>query len=74
MSICKHIYVDVNQGNTMRQIETSPEKIKAFVASLHANGKKPCERFGMSWDALSELEKKVPELTCKTLHNGSQTA
>ena len=58
----------------MRQIETSPKKIKAFVANLHANGKKPSERFGMSWDALSKLEKEVPELTCRTLHNGSQIA
>ncbi|WP_413113846.1 hypothetical protein [Thaumasiovibrio sp. DFM-14] len=38
---------------------------KAFVASLYANGKKPCERFGLTWESLSELERKVPSLTCK---------
>ena len=58
----------------MRQVETSTKKIKAFVADLYANGKKPSERFGMSWDALSKLEEKVPELTCRTLHNDSKTA
>ena len=58
----------------MRQIETSPEKIKAFIADLYKNGEQPCERFGMSWDSLSKLEKNVPELTCRTIFNDSRTA
>jgi len=58
----------------MRQNKAGTKKVKAFVAELYANGTKPSERFGMSWEALSNLEKKIPELTCRTTHNDSQTA
>lgn len=67
------IDADINQGYNMGQTKKST-KIKAFVANLHANGQKPSERFGMSWNALSELEMKVPELTCRTMQHGSKTA
>jgi hypothetical protein len=35
---------------------TGKEEIEQFVESLYADGKKPCERFGMSWEMLGELE------------------
>ena len=40
-------------------IKSSSEQIKAFVESLHKDGKKPCERFGISWEELAELDKLI---------------
>ncbi len=53
-------------------IETSPGKIKSFVGELYENGKKPCEKFGVTHKQLSDLEKNVPELTCKTGKNNKE--
>lgn len=39
------------------------EKIKDFVESLYEDDKKPCEKFGMTWEELSSLEEEVPEIT-----------
>lgn len=55
-------------------IQTNATEMKAFVANLYKDGRKPCERFGMSWESLSELENEVPELTCKTLDKNNKTA
>ncbi|SJN60104.1 hypothetical protein VR7878_04008 [Vibrio ruber DSM 16370] len=47
---------------------------KSFVASLYAGGKRPCERFGLSWDSLSRLERKIPSITCKSEDEGCKIA
>lgn len=51
----------------MKNVRYSREHLNAFVDELYADGKKPCERFGMSWDELSKIEAENPALTCKTL-------
>lgn len=58
----------------MKNVQVSRDDLKKFVASLYDNGKKPCERFGLTWESLSTLEEKVPELTCKTPQNCCKTA
>lgn len=58
----------------MKNVQVSRDELKKFVSNLYSNGKKPCERFGLTWDSLSTLEKNVPELTCKLPHNGCKTA
>ncbi|WP_157810313.1 hypothetical protein [Vibrio sp. HA2012] len=49
----------------MKLVQADRSDIKKFVASLYENGKTPSERFGMTWNSLSQLEKDVPELTEK---------
>ncbi|MGF1716125.1 hypothetical protein L4D08_14710 [Photobacterium chitinilyticum] len=39
--------------------------VGAYFAA-YRNGKSSTERSGITWKALSDLEKHVPELTCKT--------
>jgi len=51
----------------MKHIQAKAADIKMFVAAMYKNGKTPSDSAGLSWESLSELEKKVPELTCKTL-------
>lgn len=58
----------------MRQVQTSANEMKDFVANLYAGGKKPCERFGVTWDQLSKLEEKYPEITCKNVNGKCKTA
>jgi len=38
---------------------TSEEDITKFVESLYADGRTPCERFGMSWEMLGEIEEQL---------------
>ncbi|MUK51100.1 hypothetical protein [Aliivibrio fischeri] len=49
----------------MKHVKTNISDIKQFAASVYANGKKPCEQFGMTWASLSQLEKNNPKLTCR---------
>lgn len=58
----------------MKQVKANSSNAKAFVASLYAGGKKPCEQFGLTWDSLSDLERKVPSITCKQQPEGCKTA
>ncbi len=58
----------------MKNVQVNRDELKTFVSSLYSNGKKPCERFGLTWDSLSTLEKKVPELTCRSPQNGCKSA
>ncbi|WP_153446901.1 hypothetical protein [Vibrio algicola] len=39
--------------------------LQDFAAKVYANGKTASERFGMTWDMLSELEEQNPKLTNK---------
>lgn len=45
--------------NNSQAIKFDYEDVSLFVASLYANDKKPCEGFNMSWNDLSELDKKA---------------
>ena len=45
----------------MTATENTDSKMKVFVESLYANGKTPSERFGMTHEALSELERDIPQ-------------
>ncbi|MGF1762466.1 hypothetical protein [Aliivibrio kagoshimensis] len=58
----------------MNNIQTNRAELKEFVASLYADGKTPCEQFGVSWEQLSELEKDVPQITCKKTDDCCKTA
>lgn len=58
----------------MKYIQASRSDIEKFAASFYSQGKSAMECFDMSWEALSELEKKVPDLTCKTSDNDCKTA
>ena len=58
----------------MKYVQSSASEMKQFVASLYEGGKKPCERFGITWDELSALEAKFPEITCKKVPEGCKTA
>lgn len=58
----------------MKHIQAKASDIKKFVAALYEDGKTPSERAGMPWDSLSTLERKVPELTCKTLAHKQKLA
>lgn len=40
-------------------IEVDEEDIKVFVKGLYKDGKTPCERFGMTWEVLGEIENKI---------------
>lgn len=43
----------------MKQNKTEME---AFVEDLYKDGKKPCERFGLTWANLADLEEKLLSL------------
>jgi NAD-dependent DNA ligase len=58
----------------MKYIQASRSDIEQFAAGFYAQGKSALECFDMSWKSLSELEEKVPELTCKTSDEGCKTA
>ena len=49
----------------MKILATPKGDVNEYFAN-YRNGKSSTERSGITWKALSELEKKVPELTCKT--------
>ncbi|MDW6019953.1 hypothetical protein SBW85_19800 [Vibrio plantisponsor] len=49
----------------MKNVQVTTSELKQFAAKVYANGKTPGERFGMSWEMLSDLEEKNPQLTCK---------
>ncbi len=44
-------------------------KVEEFANTFYKQGESAMESFGMSWETLSDLEEKVPELTCKTSDN-----
>lgn len=52
--------------NYSQAIKFDYEDVTSFVSSLYADNKKPCERFGMTWEELSSLEEEVPEITQPT--------
>ncbi|MBE5145597.1 MULTISPECIES: hypothetical protein [Vibrio harveyi group] len=58
----------------MKNVQVSRSDVKGIVAKLFDNGKTPSERFGLTWKQLSELERNVPELTCKTGEDHCKTA
>lgn len=58
----------------MKYIQASRNDIEKFATNFYNQGKSAVECFDMSWDALSELEKKVPQLTCKTSGKDCKTA
>ncbi|MGT3790967.1 hypothetical protein ACVTD8_16860 [Vibrio cholerae] len=58
----------------MKNVQVNRDELKAFVSSLYSDGKKPCERFGLTWDSLSALEQEVPELTCRLPQHDCKTA
>lgn len=45
--------------NYSQSVKFDFEDVTSFVAGLYAEGKKPCERFDMTWEELSSLEKDV---------------
>lgn len=49
----------------MKNVQVNASELKQFAAKAYANGKTPSERFGMTWEMLSELEQNNPQLTCK---------
>lgn len=58
----------------MKHVQATAYDLTQFVANLYKDGNKPCERFGMSWESLTKLEEKVPELTCKQANKTCKTA
>lgn len=49
----------------MKNVQVTTSELKQFAAKIYANGKTASDRFGMTWDMLSQIEDKNPQLTCK---------
>lgn len=47
-------------------------QIKEIVASMFADGKLPGDEFGLTWDALSEMEHECPQLTSRAGNKNDQ--
>ncbi|WP_445773422.1 hypothetical protein [Shewanella sp.] len=58
----------------MKSIQMNRKEVQDFVLELFADGKTPSERFGMTWASLSQLERNIPELTCKVEPHSVKTA
>ncbi|CAM4044228.1 hypothetical protein [Vibrio neonatus] len=52
----------------MKEIQVTKQKVNEILSNMYKNGKSPSERFGLTWDSLSELESNNPQLTYKTAH------
>lgn len=58
----------------MKEVQLTTSELKQFAAQMYAEDKTPSERFGMTWEELSTLEKENPELTCKQSREAHRAA
>jgi hypothetical protein len=50
----------------MKAIKSSKSEINDFIDSLYANGRTASERFGVTWQMLSQLELEALKIVIRT--------